>query len=139
MTPFIDSNDFAPQGGEEFVFADTQAAMTGDVIAKITSGPDTGKYGAFNLSATDGRQTLANVIGPIAHRISAVDITGFQERVLPVQDGRFFTFIVRASAARANQIFYYNATSPGVRASINAEAGLVTKAYLQGRMFFFKD
>lgn len=139
MTPFIDSNDFAAQGGEEYIFADTQAAQTGDVIAKITSGPDTGKFGVFNLTATDGRQTLANCIGPIAHRISAIDPTGIQERVLPNQDSRFFTFISRASAARSNNIFYYNATNTGVRTSINAEAGLLTKSYFAGHGFFFKD
>jgi hypothetical protein len=139
MTPFIDTNDFAAQGGEEYVFADTQAAMTGDVICKITSGADTGKFGAFNLTATDGRQTLANAIGPIAHRISAVDPTGIQERVLPNQDSRFFTFINRCSGARSNNIFYYNATGAGLRTSINAEAGLATKSYFAGHGFFFKD
>lgn len=138
MTPFLDSKDFAAQGGEEYIFADSQAAMIGDMIAKITSGADTGKYGAFNLTATDGRQTLANCIGPIAHRISAVDSTGFQERVLPNQDSRFFTFIVRSSAGRSNQIFYYAVTT-GIRTSINAEPGLTTKAYLQGHGWFFKD
>lgn len=35
----------------------------GTLIAKITSGPDAGKFGAFDSGATDGRQTAANVVG----------------------------------------------------------------------------
>lgn len=35
----------------------------GEVIAKITSGPDTGKVGVFQALATDGRQTLTNIVG----------------------------------------------------------------------------
>lgn len=35
----------------------------GTVIAKITSGPETGKFGPFQAGATDGRQTLANIAG----------------------------------------------------------------------------
>ena len=35
----------------------------GTVMAKITSGGDTGKVGPFSAAATDGRQTLANIVG----------------------------------------------------------------------------
>lgn len=35
----------------------------GEVLAKITSGPDAGKVGVFQLEATDGRQTAANIVG----------------------------------------------------------------------------
>ncbi len=35
----------------------------GTVLAKITSGPDAGKVGPFQAGATDGRQTLANLVG----------------------------------------------------------------------------
>lgn len=35
----------------------------GTVIAKITSGDDAGKFGAFDSGATDGRQTTANIVG----------------------------------------------------------------------------
>ena len=35
----------------------------GTAIAKITSGADSGKVGAYDTTATDGRQTLANVVG----------------------------------------------------------------------------
>ena len=35
----------------------------GTVMAKITSGPDSGKIGPHNLAATDGRQTPANIVG----------------------------------------------------------------------------
>jgi hypothetical protein len=35
----------------------------GTVMAKITSGADAGKIGPFQASVTDGRQTLANIVG----------------------------------------------------------------------------
>lgn len=35
----------------------------GTVMAKITSGADSGKIGPFNAAATDGRETLANIVG----------------------------------------------------------------------------
>lgn len=37
--------------------------QSGEVIAKITSGPDAGKVGPFQAGATDGRQTAANIVG----------------------------------------------------------------------------
>jgi hypothetical protein len=37
--------------------------LPGEVLAKITSGPDSGKVGVFQAGATDGRQTLANIVG----------------------------------------------------------------------------
>lgn len=35
----------------------------GTVMAKITSGDESGKIGPFQAGATDGRQTLANIVG----------------------------------------------------------------------------
>jgi len=35
----------------------------GEVIAKITSGPEAGKVGPFQAGATDGREALANIVG----------------------------------------------------------------------------
>lgn len=35
----------------------------GEIIAKITSGGDSGKVGVFMAGVTDGRQTLANIVG----------------------------------------------------------------------------
>lgn len=35
----------------------------GEVLAKITSGGDSGKVGPFQATATDGRQTLTNIVG----------------------------------------------------------------------------
>jgi hypothetical protein len=35
----------------------------GTVMAKITSTADSGKIGPFSAAATDGRQTLANIVG----------------------------------------------------------------------------
>lgn len=37
--------------------------QSGEVLAKITSGPEAGKVGPFQAGATDGRQTLANIVG----------------------------------------------------------------------------
>lgn len=35
----------------------------GTVLAKITSGGDAGKVGVYDTTATDGRQTTANIVG----------------------------------------------------------------------------
>lgn len=35
----------------------------GEVLAKITSGPESGKVGPFQAGVTDGRQTAANIVG----------------------------------------------------------------------------
>lgn len=37
--------------------------LPGEVLAKITSGPDAGKVGVFQAGATDGRETLTNIVG----------------------------------------------------------------------------
>ncbi len=37
--------------------------QSGEVLAKITSGGDAGKVGPFQALASDGRQTLANIVG----------------------------------------------------------------------------
>lgn len=43
--------------------ANQKILQPGEVLAKITSGPDIGKFGPFQAGATDGRQTLANIVG----------------------------------------------------------------------------
>ena len=37
--------------------------QSGELLAKITSGPETGKFGPFQAGVTDGRQTAANIVG----------------------------------------------------------------------------
>jgi hypothetical protein len=37
--------------------------LPGEIMAKITSGADAGKVGPFMAGVTDGRQTLANIVG----------------------------------------------------------------------------
>lgn len=37
--------------------------QAGEVLAKITSGTESGKVGPFQAGVTDGRQTLSNVVG----------------------------------------------------------------------------
>lgn len=44
-------------------YADQKVLDKGVVLAEITSGAETGKVGPFNADATDGRQTLANIVG----------------------------------------------------------------------------
>lgn len=43
--------------------ADQKVLQPGEVLAKITSGPEAGKLGPFQAGATDGRQTAANIVG----------------------------------------------------------------------------
>lgn len=43
--------------------ANQKVLQSGEILAKITSGPETGKVGPFQAGATDGRQTLANIVG----------------------------------------------------------------------------
>lgn len=43
--------------------ANQKVLQPGTVMAKITSGGDAGKIGPFSAAATDGRQTLANIVG----------------------------------------------------------------------------
>ena len=37
--------------------------QSGELMAKITSGPEAGKFGPFQAGVTDGRQTAANIVG----------------------------------------------------------------------------
>jgi hypothetical protein len=43
--------------------ANQKILQPGTVMAKITSTADSGKIGPFSAAATDGRQTLANIVG----------------------------------------------------------------------------
>lgn len=47
----------------QFNGQDAKILQPGTVMAKITSGADTGKIGPFSAQATDGRQTAANIVG----------------------------------------------------------------------------
>lgn len=42
---------------------DQKVLQTGEVLAKITSGPEAGKVGPFQAGVADGRQTAANIVG----------------------------------------------------------------------------
>lgn len=44
-------------------FPGQKILQPGTVLAKVTSGVDSGKVGPFSAAATDGRQTLANIVG----------------------------------------------------------------------------
>ena len=60
-----DSYTFAASGiPTETIDGEVQKVLQpGTVLAKITSGGDTGKVGVFDTTATDGRQTTANIVG----------------------------------------------------------------------------
>lgn len=60
-----ESYTFAKSGiPTETIDGTTQAVLQpGTVVAKITSGGDTGKIGVYDTTATDGRQTLTNIVG----------------------------------------------------------------------------
>lgn len=42
---------------------DQKLLQPGEVLAKITSGPDAGKVGPFQAGAADGREDTANIVG----------------------------------------------------------------------------
>lgn len=42
---------------------DQKVVLPGEVLAKITSGPEVGKVGPFMAGATDGRADVANIVG----------------------------------------------------------------------------
>ena len=44
-------------------FTNQKVLQPGTVMAKVTSGADIGKIGPFQAGVTDGRQTLANIVG----------------------------------------------------------------------------
>jgi hypothetical protein len=48
---------------EELDGYDQKILNEGEVLAAITSGPNAGKNGVFQLEATDGRADLANLVG----------------------------------------------------------------------------
>lgn len=43
--------------------SEQKIAQPGELLAKITSGPEAGKVGPFMAGATDGRQETANIVG----------------------------------------------------------------------------
>lgn len=60
-----ESYTFAASGiPTETIDGTTQKVLQpGTAIAKITSGADSGKVGAYDTTASDGRQTAANIVG----------------------------------------------------------------------------
>lgn len=132
MTPYSRTNVFETWSD---TIASTMAVQVGDVLAKITSGTYSGQLGPFDKTASDGRQTTANIKGVAVDRVSANDTTGVQERFLPNQDGRLCTYYTRVGAADANYGFVVD--SDGNRKSLNAETGTTAKIALAARGQFF--
>ena len=115
----------------------TLAVQVDDVVAIATSGATSGFCGPFDLSATDGRQTLANIKGVACQRDSAVDGTGIQERVFPNQDSNRIAIYNFVPAADANNGWIRDGT--GTRITLNAESGQTTKNYMAQRGYLFID
>lgn len=80
--------------------------QSGTVMAKITSGGDSGKIGPYSLGATDGRQTAANIVG-VCDSFLPYQLNDFDREVAVLKNGR-----VVASAC-----YYYAAAevAPGTR------------------------
>lgn len=80
--------------------------QSGTVMAKITSGGDSGKIGPFSSTATDGRQTAANIVG-VCDSFLPYQLNDFDREVAVLKAGR-----VVASAC-----YYYAGAevSPGTR------------------------
>ena len=113
----------------------TVPILVDDVVATITSGGQAGSVGPFDLSASDGRQTLANIVGVSAHRNSAADGTGITERITPNQDNNLISIYNFVPAADANNGFIRNGA--GTRISLAAESGTTTQNYMATRGFLF--
>jgi hypothetical protein len=60
-----ESRTFAKSGiPAETIDGETQKVLQpGTILAVITSGADLGKVGVYDTTATDGRQTAANIVG----------------------------------------------------------------------------
>lgn len=115
----------------------TLSVQVDDVVATATSGTYAGKCGPFDLSATDGRQTLANIQGVACQRASATDGTGIQERVFPNQESDRIAVYIFVPGADANNGFIRDGT--GTRISLNAEAGQTTRNYMATHGFIFEN
>ena len=77
----------------------------GEVLASITSGPDAGKVGVFQALATDGRQTLANIVG-------------VNDTWLPWQLMEHDTEIAYTYEATCRQAWCFERDSAGVRIAL---------------------
>lgn len=80
--------------------------QSGTVMAKITSGGDTGKIGPYSLGATDGRQTAANIVG-VSDSFLPYQLNNYDREVA----------VVKAARVVASACYYYAAAevSPGTR------------------------
>lgn len=77
----------------------TKCLRSGTVIAKITSGADSGKVGVLDDAATDGRQTTTNIVGicntDVPWQLNERDVEiavvkhgrGYQERCFEYESG----------------------------------------------------
>lgn len=99
---------------------DQKILQPGTVLAKITSGPETGKVGPFQAGATDGRQTLANVVG-LALTFLPWQLNERDVEVSAVVGGtavQAWCFELNAAGAR---IALTNTTADGLRAGKRLE------------------
>jgi hypothetical protein len=95
--------------GRTLVAADAdgnRVLQSGTVMAKATSGPDSGKIGPYKLDATDGRQTAANIVG-VCDTFLPYQLNDFDREVSVLKSGR----VVAAAC------YFYTSTeaTPGTR------------------------
>lgn len=97
-------------------FTGQKVLQPGTVLAKITSGAHTGKVGPFSAAASDGRQTLANVVG-INSTFLPFQLMEHDEAVSVVYD---------AAVVQANCIEYDGSDLP-IALTDTTAAGMVGK------------
>lgn len=87
----------------------------GTVMAKITSGADQGKIGPFSAAATDGRQTLANIVGLELTFLPWQLTQGLDEEVSVVTNGTAVQAWCFEFDASSNAIALTNTTADAMR------------------------
>lgn len=94
----------------------TKVLQSGEALAKITSGPDIGKVGPFQLGVTDGRQTIANLVG-VNDTFTPWQLNRRDKEVAVCYDG----------ALRQDKCFIRDATGKRIAMPDNVAAGLVAQ------------
>jgi hypothetical protein len=104
--------------------------QSGTVMAKITSGGDSGKIGPFSATATDGRQTAANIVGVCDSFFPYQMGSGLAGTVQAVASDREVSVLVAGRVVGSACYEYVGAeVSPGTRGlSAGTKTSLSTRA-----------
>lgn len=91
----------------------------GTVVAKITSGPETGKIGPYSTDTTgvtDGRSTAANIVGILSTAIPWQLVAGDMEVAVVYEASVKQGWCIEYTAAKPNGDVLSNATAAALRA-----------------------